>query len=172
MVYQNDNTMKLLFTLMMMAVALFSNAQAIELRAGHSMFPADHVSLAYEHYTNSNFNLAGRIGFERARTNGLVYSAYTADAFAQSAFDPERVFSIRYGLGLTASLETEPYAYKDWKVSRRFTAGILGEVSGNWSLSEIFSLSLFAQQKLLYNSALGRTRFLIGLGISYHFPNL
>ncbi|MDB5229696.1 MAG: hypothetical protein JWN76_501 [Chitinophagaceae bacterium] len=163
--------MKLFFTMMMTACALCSNAQAIELRGGQTLFPSDYLSLTYEHYTNRFLNLAGRALFEKSSKRNLQYAAYGADLLVQTSLNDEQEFSARAAFGVSVQTELEPWIYKNWKASTRLNYGVLAELSGNWIMTETFSLNLFVQQKLLFNKALGLTRFAFGLGLRYQFPH-
>ncbi|MDB5231557.1 MAG: hypothetical protein JWN76_2362 [Chitinophagaceae bacterium] len=147
------------------------DAQSIELRGGHTLFPSNYESLGYEHYTNNFFNFAARAYYEKSRKSNLLYSTYGADLLVQTFLNREQNFSARAAFGANVQTELEPWIYQDWKASTRLNYGILAELSGNWIMTEAFSLNLFAQQKLLFNKALGLTRFAFGLGLRYQFPH-
>lgn len=152
-----------------------SNAQSVGVRLGHSLVPADHLSLKYSHWTNGavNFSLAGF--FERSRKYALDYSYYGADLLAEyvplRAGDPLPLFSWRAGAGLTAGRATEPWLLKDIPSSASWNYGAVGEAVLQCSLTDIFRIDLFAQQKLLFHSPPGSTHFVFGLGLNYCLPN-
>lgn len=151
-----------------------TNAQSLGLRAGHSLTPADHLSLRYEHWTNSTVNFALGCFFERNKSRGLNYSCYGLDLLAEyassRATDSQPLFGWRGGLGATWQLESEPWLYKDIPASKRINYGLAGEGAIECYLSEVFRLSLFASQKYLLRPSLGSTRFCWGLGLTYNFP--
>lgn len=171
--YKMKKRMKAMFWILLMAVEPFAGfAQAIELNYGCSLFPADYISLRYTHYTNSEVNLAANLFLENTQKYGLHYSAYGTDILAQYVLgrgeETSSIFSFTGSLGLTGHVESEPWAYQDWPLSKRINYGFVAEVSGEWLMSQIFGLNLFAQQKWLFNKALGNTGFVFGLGLVYH----
>ncbi len=153
----------------------FTNApaQSLGLRAGHSLTPADYLSLRYEHWTNGTVNPAAAIFYERSHANGLNYSCYGMDLLGEyaskrdAATDP--LISWRSGLGATVQNESEPWLYKSSSFVQRLNYGLVGEGAIECYLSEVFRLSLFAQQKLLLRPSLGSAQFLFGLGLTYNF---
>ncbi|MES2331317.1 MAG: hypothetical protein V4539_17065 [Bacteroidota bacterium] len=167
--------MKPFIVCVMILVSLFSNAQGIGLRLGHSLTPADHLSIRYEHWTNGAINFAGAAFYERSRANSLNYSCYGIDLLGEYIHDrqnlPDHLFGWRSSLGATIQSEADPWVYKDYSLKRTLNYGLVAEGAVECYLTETFRLSLFAQQKLLLRSALGLTRFAFGLGLTYNFPN-
>lgn len=167
--------MKTFVMCVLILVSLNTNAQSIGLRLGHTLTPSDHVSLKYEHWTNGvlNFSLAGF--FERSRKNALLYSCYGADLLAEYsplvAGDPLPLLSWRAGLGVTWQLVSEPWVYKGLSPYQRMNYGLSSEASVECNLTDVFRLSLFAQQKYLLRRSLGSTRFCLGLGLAYRFSS-
>ncbi|MES2331159.1 MAG: hypothetical protein V4539_16260 [Bacteroidota bacterium] len=167
--------MKSFVVCMMMMWSGLTNAQNIGLRLGHSLTPSDHLSLRYEHWTNSaiNFSLAGF--YERSKANTLNYSCYGIDLLGEYVANrsslTDYLFGWRAGFGATVQNENEPWSLKNHSYAGRLNYGCVAEGAFECYLSEAFRLSLFAQQKLLLRSALGSTRVAFGLGLTYNFPN-
>lgn len=159
--------MKLLLSLFCFLWHLVLSAQSIGLRAGHSLMPADHVSLHYEHWANGGINLAGSVFLERSRANALNYSCYGIDLLGEYANNPENetMFGWRIGFGGTIQNENEPWLYKNLSFGRRLNFGLVGEAGIEYWLSENFRISLFSQQKILFHRQLGTAAFLFGLGL-------
>lgn len=145
------------------------NSQAIEIRAGRSLTPGDYVSIRYESYSNIFINLSAKVYMERSKKNGFDYSAYGLDImteyYTKLGQNTNHLFELKAGLGATWHLENEPWIYKGWSSSRKMNYGFAGEMVGEWAVAEEFSLTVFAQQKYLFNKALGCTRFAFGIGI-------
>lgn len=163
--------MKLLLTTLLLGCLLCGRTQSVTLRGGRTLTPSDYVSLSYEQPTNTSLNYLLRSFFEGSHKNNLNYSAYGLDLLAVTQANTENTFSFRGGFGATAHLENEPWAYKALNASQKINYGLVAEALGIWSMTEAFSLELFAQQKYLFNTALGKLRFSFGIGISYHFSN-
>ncbi len=160
--------------LLLIAESLTGFSQSIELRGGQSIFPANYVSLRYNHYTNSEVNISGGVFTESSRKNRLHYNVYGADLlgqYASSCDGDDSKFSYRAGLGATCQLESEPWVYKDMNTGQKINYGLLGELAGEWNMTNVFSLSVFVQQKYLFNKDLGTKHFVFGLGLAYHFDN-
>lgn len=157
---------------MMIFVSMTTNAQSIGLRLGYSLTPADHLSLRYEHWTNGAINFAGSAFLEKSRTNSLQFSCYGIDLLGEYVANrgslSDYLFGWRAGLGATIQNESEPWLYKTSSFVQRLNYGLVGEGAIECYLSEVFRVSLFAQQKLLLRSSLGTTRFLFGLGLTYN----
>lgn len=163
--------MKLLLTTLLWSCFLSARPQAVMLRGGHSLTPADYVSVGYEQPTNTSLNYSLHAFLENTHKNNLNYSAYGLDLLAVTQANPDKAFSLKAGMGATVLLENEPWVYSRVKASKRINYGIIGEAIGEWVLTNAFSLQLFAQQKYLFNAGLGRLRFAFGVGLSYHFSN-
>jgi hypothetical protein len=151
------------------------NAQSVGVRLAHSLVPADHLSLKYAHWTNGTVNLCLAAFFERSHKYGLKYSYYGADLLAEyvplRAGDPLPLFSWRVGAGVTAGRVSEPWLLKDIPSSASWNYGAVGEAVLQCSLTDIFRVDLFAQQKLLFHSPPGSRHFVFGLGLNYCLPN-
>ena len=162
--------MKLSLTVIAMLYVLYPQAQAVELRAG-SALPSLYCSAGYERYTNSFLDLSVRGFFESSKKRNLDYHAFGLDVMMQTRLNREQKFSGRATFGGTIQKESEPWVYKEWPFKRKLNYGLVGEFSANWMMSSYFDLNLFAQQKLLFNRALGLTQFVCGLGLRYEFPH-
>jgi hypothetical protein len=163
--------MKLLLTTLLLGCLLCARSQSVTLRGGHTLTPSDYVSLGYEQPTNTSLNYSLRAFLESSRRNNLNYSAYGLELLAVTQPNLESTFSFRGGFGATAQIEREPWVYKTMSSSQKLNYGLIAEASGIWLMTDAFSLELFAQQKYLFNSALGRLRFGFGIGLTYHFNN-
>jgi hypothetical protein len=143
--------------------------QELELRGGATIMPGIYTSLRYEHYTNSELNVAGGLFMESSNKNNLRYRSYGLDLLTQysSDRDNENSFSFKVSTGVVLQIENEPWIYKDWKLAQRLNYGLIAEGAGFLRLSDAFSISLFAQQKFLFNKILATTHFLFGMGLSY-----
>lgn len=164
--------MKPILTIMLLVcLSVTIHAQTLQLRMGHSFIPASHLSLRYEHWTNSAINLSLGGFMERSRKNNLNYSVYGAELLAEFASNREGLsagaFGWRAGLGGVWQIENDPFVYKDWPFKRRMNYGLAGELSGEWFMTENFTLRASLQQKILFNKELGRYRFMLGLGLAY-----
>ena len=135
--------------------------------------PGSYYAIGYEHYTNSTVN--ARINFfsETSHKNGLHYSAYGFDLIGEysSSQGDQSLFAFRIGLGATGQIESEPWIYQNLSGSKRINYGFTGELTGEWWMSDHFCLLVFGQQKYLFNTALGNTRFAFGLGLKFHFDS-
>lgn len=167
--------MKANIVCLLFLVSTILNAQSVSIRYARVLTPADHLSLRYEHWTNGAINLALGGFMERSRKNNLDLSAYGAELQAEYASSrqgyEESVFGYRLGIGGVWQIEHEPWIYKDWSVRQRSSFGLLGELTGEWFLTNNFTLRAFAQQRYLLNQAIGHYRFLMGLGLSYRLSS-
>lgn len=166
-------------TFVMWVLILWSvdaNAQSFGVRLGHSLTPADYLSLRYEHWTNRaiNFTLAGFA--ERSKSHSLNYACYGADLLAEYASsrssDALPLWGWRAGLGATWQIENDPWVYKGLRTASRMNYGVTCELSGECFISDAFRLNVFTQQKLLFNTRMGSLRNCFGLGLTYLFPSL
>jgi hypothetical protein len=148
---------------------LKSFPQTLEIRAGQTLFPGIYTGVRYEHPTNSEVNVAGELFLESANKYNLRYRCYGAEILAlySSDHNNENIFAFKTGLGACVQIENEPWVYKDWNIPKRMNYGVTVEASGTLNLSDAFSLSLFGQQKFLFNKILGTTHFIFGLSLSY-----
>ena len=155
--------------LLLLTESFSSFSQTIELRAGQTLFPGMYAAFRYEHPSNSEINLAGGLYLESANKYNLRYRCYGAEILAQytSDHDNENLFSFKASLGGIIQIENEPWVYKDWNIPKRLNYGIAAEAAGILNLSDAFALSVFGQQKFLFNKILGTTHFLFGAGLSY-----
>jgi hypothetical protein len=133
------------------------------------LFPGLYAAIRYEHPSNSEINLAAGAYLESANKYNLRYRCYGAEIFAQysSHHENENLISFKTALGACVQVENEPWVYKDWNIPKRINYGILLDEAGVIHLSEAFALSIFAQQKFFFNTILGTTHFLFGIGLSY-----
>ncbi len=151
------------------------NSQYMGVQAGHSILPADYFSLRYTHYSNLPINAAIGIFYEASHTGGLNYTNCGLDILAEYAssqgdFD-KNIFGFRLGAGLSWQTENEPWIYQGLSAGKRMNYGLIGELAGEWGLSQNFCLSAFVQQKILFNKPLGTTRFAFGLGLKICLGN-
>jgi hypothetical protein len=167
--------MKTLVTFLLLAWHSSLPAQSIGLRLGHSLVPADHVSIRYEHWTNSDINLAGSLSYENSRVNSLRYNSFSFDLMGEYVANrqsiSEYLFGWRFGLGTTIQNESEPWVLKNTTFSQRLNYGIVGECALECYLTENFRTSVFAQQKYLLRPALGSLRFAFGIGLTYNLTS-
>lgn len=161
----------LLFTQLVL-VPVVGLPQSLSIRAARSFLPGDHVSLRYEHWTNSSLNLSGGVFMEKSRKNLLDFSAYGAEVLSEYATNREGFsagpFGLRAGLGLTWQTENEKWVYSNWTTGKRSGFGVVGEVNGEWFMTEHFSLRLVLQQRWIVNPSIGKYRFLAGIGLVYN----
>lgn len=147
-----------------------ANAQSLSIRYGRVLTPADHLSLRYEHWTNGAINLSLGGFMERSRRNNLNLSSYGGEILGEYASNREGyeagVFGWRLGAGASWQVDNEPWIYKDWPASKRSSFGAIAELSGEWFMTDNFTLRAFAQQKYLLNQLIGRYRFLLGMCIA------
>lgn len=148
-----------------------AKAQSISLRLGHAFNPADHISLRYEHWTNGAVNISLGGFYERSRKSMLNYSGYGIELLGEYATNREGyaagTFGLRYGLGVTAMVDNEPWVYKDWSFTKRLNYGLFGEITGEWFMTDDFTLRSCLQQKALFKGDLGHYRFLASLGLAW-----
>lgn len=167
--------MKALVVCFWMLWGVVANAQSFGLRVGRNLTPADYFSLRYEHWTNGvlNFSLAGFA--QRSRSHAMNYSCYGMDLLTEYASSRNRdalpVFGWRAGLGAAFQVEKDPWVNKALSTGYPINYGIVAELSGEWYMTEVFLLSLFAQQKLLMRSSLGSRQACFSIGLNYQFPS-
>jgi len=161
--------------LFLVTVSCASFPQSIALYAGRSLFPADYIGIQYAHYSNSQFNLCVGANMETSKKSGLHYTSYGLYLLAQYDFGNDenvnQVFNVKAGVGATCQVENEPWVYSGLSLRQRINYGLLAELEGEWMLSESFGLLGFAQQKFLFNKALGSTAFAFGIGLRFHLNN-
>lgn len=156
-----------LFSLLFLELLHFSCvAQSIEIAAGQNFIPGDFVSLRYESSPDYVLNWSVKGFAQRAHSHSLSYSAYGLDFLVMV---PLRM--LRLGAGPTMQLEQEPWVYAGWDFSKRFNLGVTGEAGIQLDISQNISLTLTAQQKYLFNSALGNSGFICAFGFKYSFDN-
>lgn len=150
-----------------------SNSQSVEIRGGKSFSLSDYAALRYRHTTSTSIDLSVAAFVQGMQKNGLQYSAFGLDLLGEYytglGDNTDHLFECKLGIGGTLHHENEPWLYKDWPFAKRLNYGVCAEVTGEWSMSENFSLSLFTQQKIFLNPLLGKTQFTLGLGLVYHF---
>lgn len=163
--------MKLFAVLLLSWCGMIAKAQEICLRGGKTILPAGFVSLRYIQASNSSFQFGLGAYYERSHVHNLHYSAVGVDLmtelFSPKDRFPEKKVGIHSSIGICWQVESEPWLYKDWPLSKRSSFGIVGEINGYWYLSEALTLSSFLQQKILFNPLLGRYRLNAGLGVHY-----
>lgn len=156
-------------------VPVNSFAQSVELRSGSNLMPGNYFSIGYEHTSNWPLNFAGKLFTEGSHTKGLQYKAYGIDLLVEYGSNQndysERIFALRMGLGATCQIESEPWVYRNLPANKRRNYGLVGVVSGEWWMSENFCLSVFGQQKYLFNSSLGSARCAMGMGLKFRLTN-
>lgn len=151
------------------------NGQSLEIRTGQNIRPGDYAAIRYEQPTDTRLNFSAKIFINSNRFSGLHYTSYGLDLLAECSTNPDKnsdaVFALNLGLGGTVEKENEPWVYGNLKSSKTINYGIAGELTGEWAMSTLFSLTAFAQQKYLFNKDLGSTRFVFGLGLKINFGN-
>jgi len=156
-----------------MIIAIGGLAQAATIKVGHSLLPGDYLGIGYSHYTNSLVNAKLRLFGESSHKNGLQYSAFGIDLMGEYASNQNEqvLFGCRLGFGVTGQIEREPWVYGSLSPGKKFNYGLIAEITGEWWMSEQMCLSVFGQQQYLFNTSLGNTRFVFGLGLKFHFDN-
>ena len=167
--------MKYLFTLLLFTIGQYTKAQAIEnsqsleLRAGKVFSAGDYAALRYRHTTSTSIDLSIAGFLNNLHQNGLQYYSYGLDLMGEYytavGDNTDHLFELKTGLGITGLVDNEPWIYKDLSFSKRLNYGLAAELTGEWCLSENISLTLFAQQKFLFNHSLSNAAFIGGLGI-------
>ena len=158
--------MRFLFFILLF-ILFKGNAQNIsssfEIRAGKSLLPADYMALRYQQATNYPVDYSVKGFVKHSLVNGLHYSEWGIDLLLEFPFS-----FFRIGFGPSVQHENEPWIYNELSTSQKINYGIATEGMGEWMMSEVFGLQLFAQQKWLFNQLLGKTDFVFGLGLVYH----
>jgi hypothetical protein len=139
---------------------------AIELRAGKSLLPGDYVGVGYHQPTNLPFTFSVGAFLERSRVHSLHYSSYGAEALLEL-----RSSVLRFCAGSMVQYEEEAWVYPDRSFTQKLNYGLVAEVGAELYLTDAFSLIAFANQRFLFNTALGKTHFVFGVGIKYSFNN-
>jgi hypothetical protein len=146
-----------------------TNSQSLEIRAGKTFSVGDYASLRYRHTTSTSLDLSLAAFINVLQKKGFNYSGYGLDLLAEYytavGDNTNHQFECKLGFGATASLDNEPWVFRDLPLAKRLNYGICGEVTGEWCMSENISLCLFAQQKYLFNKLLGNYAFSVGLGL-------
>ncbi len=167
--------MKFLALLLLVFVNDSAFSQSFEIRAGNNLMPGNYLSVGYEHFSNYVFNFSGRGFAEGSNFKGLRYRAYGLNMLVEysSNQDPSEpsIFAFRLGLGANGQIESEPWIYSSLKMHQRISYGFVGTLSGEWWMSENFCLSVFAEQKWLFNTAMGNARSAFGLGLKFKLSN-
>ena len=152
-----------------------SNYQSIEVRGGKSFSSSDYAALKYRHTTATMIDVSAGIFFEAFQNSGLHFTNYGLDLMGEYytpvGDNTDHAFEVKLGLGISGNTENEPWIFKDYPFSKRLNYGLIGEVAGEWCVSQNFSLTAFAQQKYLLNKLLGNTRFIIGIGVKLNMDN-
>ena len=145
--------------------------RTVEVRAGRTLVPGDYFSVRHERYMSLFINFVVNAYMENSNKNGLKYQAYgmdfLADYYTNIGKLNNHVFEVKVGLGISGMVVQEPYVYKDWPTSKRINYGLIGEIAGEWAMTEDFSLTLSGQQKYLFNQTLGSTKFGVNIGFKY-----
>ena len=145
--------------------------KTIELRLAHTLTPGNYIGLRYERFRNIDINYSAKVFYEQSTINNLNYSSYGLDIMAEYysllGQRTNHKWEWKGGLGITGLIANEPWILKDWSFSRKLNYGIVGEMAGEWGMTEEFSLTAYVQQKVLFNKELGTTKFLLGLGFKF-----
>jgi hypothetical protein len=151
------------------------NTQSVEIRAGKTLMPTMYAAIKYERVTNSAFNASVKLFYEMLRKNSLNYSCFGLDMLAEYytpvGDNTGHLFECKLAFGGTVQIENEPWVYKDYAMSKRLNYGLVAELAAEWGMSEVFSLTAFAQQKYLFNRHLEHSSFVLGLGIKFNIPD-
>ncbi len=178
MIYRQFWGMKHYYCILLILIAFNIDrlsAQSFGLQAGLGAIPSQYFALEYRALSNSNIYLVSKVFGEFGAKYALQYSAYGLDLMGEyssnSLLNTDSRFSFRLGLGLTSQLEFDPWIYSGWSFSKRLQYGISGQTAIEWSMSDVFGMYGFAQQKLFFHRNLGTSHFLFGLGLVFHLPN-
>ncbi len=163
--------MKLFAMMVMSLMSWFANAQSISLLAGKSFSPADFLSLRYTHYSNSPLKISLGGFYEKGTKYRLAYGSFGADVLLHcdhlSDVYPDRRGGLSGAIGLNWQVDQESWLYKDWPFSKRSSFGLTGEVAYQYYLTDAFRIGIFSQHKLLFNPAIGMSRWVAGLSLSH-----
>jgi hypothetical protein len=160
----------LIIVVLVIGAGFYASGQSVSLSTGRTMIPGLYAGLRYSHPSFSQVNLAGELFMEQAQLPKISYRAMGANLLAEyiNGRDPlEAKFVYKAAIGLSGQVEEEPWIYKYSPFRQLINYGIVSELSGMWNMTEVFSSSLFLQQKFLFNKLLGTTHFIFGLTLSY-----
>lgn len=145
------------------------NAQSFELRYGKTFSVGGYASLRYRTTTSTTLDISFAAFINSLQRNGLQYYSYGIDVMGEYytgvGDNTDHLFELKACAGATAMVDNEPFVLHDVPFLKRINYGLVGELAGEWSISQNIALTLFGQQKLLFNKTLGRTSFTIGLGL-------
>lgn len=164
--------LKLLFSFLMLTFACALHAQSVSVKLARGAAAADHLTLRYEHWTNSSLNLTGGLFMEKTGKNLLDFSCYGVEVLGEYASSREGfeggAFGMRAGLGACWQIEQEKWVYGGWTAQKRSAFGVVAELSGEWFMTQHFTLRAAVQQRVLFNPSIGRYRFSVGLVLVYN----
>ncbi len=163
--------MKTIIAILLVIINSQGQAQNISLQMGKNLWPADHVGLRYEHWTNGGINFSGGLFHQRSHYKRLNYSCFGLDLLGEYISnrnaDPLPWFGLRLGAGATWQVQQEPWLFQKLSFRERMNYGLLLEVNLDCNITEHFRLSLFGQQKYFFRKQMGSNAFCFGLGLAY-----
>lgn len=147
-----------------------ANTHAIEIRAGATRLPGAYAALTYEHITGAVLNVFAGMHLISSHYRQLCYLAPGLEAgfsyYTPVGENTDHLFEVRLVLGAVASLESEPWIYRDRSFRQRLNYGVQGELCGQWAVSEAFSLTAFVQQLYFFHPGLASLSCNYGLGLA------
>lgn len=146
-----------------------TNSQSFELRGGKTISVGDYASLRYRHTTSTSVDLSVAMFINVLQQNSLHYTCLGTDLMGEYytgiGDNTDHLFELKTGLGVTAQVDNDPWVYKGLPFMKRLNYGLCAEITVEWCMSENISLTVFGQQKFLFNKSLGSSAFTIGLGV-------
>lgn len=145
------------------------NSQSLEIRYGKAFSVGAYAGLRYRTTTSTTIDVSVAAFINLLQRNGLNHTSYGLDIMGEYytpvGDNTEHLFEVKAGIGATLMIDNEPFLYKELPFAKRLNYGVVGELTGEWCISENISLTLFTQQKFLFNKNLSSYCFTAGLGI-------
>jgi hypothetical protein len=145
------------------------NSKSLELRYGKTVSVGVYAGIRFRTTTSTSIDLSVAGFVNSLQRNGLQYNSFGLDLMGEYytavGDNSDHLFELKVGGGATALIDNEPFVYKDLPFAKRLNYGLVGELTGEWCMSENISLTLFTQQKYLLNKSLGTYCFTAGIGI-------
>lgn len=145
------------------------NTSSIEVRYGRTLSAGSCAALCYHHTTSTVFDVSLGGFIQSLQRSGLNYTSYGIDLTGEYATpvgdNTEHRFELKTDFGATAMIDNEPFLYKDLPFAKRLNYGIITGATGEWCISQDVALTIFLQQKILFNKQLGSSLFTTGIGI-------
>jgi hypothetical protein len=145
------------------------NSQSVEFRYGKTFSVGAYAGLRYRTTTSTTIDVSVAGFINSLQRNGLNYTSYGIDLMGEYytpvGDNTEHLLEVKAGMGATVMIDNELFIYKQLPFGKRLNYGVVGELTGEWCVSENISLTLFTQQKFLFNKNLSSYCFTAGLGI-------